>query len=245
MKFRTLAVTAILLVLGLPSRGAIADGWQFDAERLETSQDLGACAPPVSEDIAARLYSYQLPMLILNELSPTESVWAYADACVKAPDGWVPGQSIDRGLREGKTWASLGIYQDPPIDAWQASFPPDETVRNMYRADDLSPLGQSNIYIPAFGPFEGLNPPVSLTDAPLLVPLGVPHYVAATLQEAGMITENGRVWMEYSAVPAVREGRNLKPYKAMRRWVHAYNLLSVMQRPVKSARAAIPIWPGS
>jgi len=49
--------------------------------------------------------------------------------------------------------------------------------------------------------------------------------MAATLKEAGMIVESERVWLEYSADPAARAGLNLKPYKAMRRWVPAYNLL--------------------
>jgi len=40
-----------------------------------------------------------------------------------------------------------------------------------------------------------------------------------------MIIEQGRVWAEYSSHPDAREGRSLKPYKAMKRWVPAYNLL--------------------
>ena len=224
-KFGALLVPITGLLLLLFTQVSHAGMAGYTNKQRYGNPDVEACTPPVDPKIAARLYSYQVPILIRNEMSPTETVWAYADACVKAPDSWVPGQSIDRGLREGKTWASLAIYREPPSDAWQATFPPDETVRNTYRTDDLSPLGSSSIYIPAFGPFEGLNPPVSRTDAPQLVPLGVPPYVAQTLQEAGMIAEDERVWLEYSADPAARAGRNLKPYKAMRRWVHACNLL--------------------
>ena len=202
---------------------AVTDGYSR-GERFGNA-DFIACTPPVNSRIAARLYSYQVPILIQNELLPGETVWAYADACVKAPPGWVPGQEVDSGLREGKTWASFAINRDPPSRIWQAGFPPDDAVRTEHQADDFRPLGSGSIYIPAFGPFQGPNPPVTLVDAPEIVPVGVSQQTADLLREAGMIVEQNRVWAEYSDHPDARQGRSLRPYKVMRRWVHAYNLL--------------------
>ena len=129
---------------------AVMDGYSR-SERFG-NPDFAACTPPFNSRIAARLYSYQVPIVIYNELMPGEAIWAYADGCVKAPAGWVPGQEVDWGLREGKTWASFEIYYDPPARIWQAGFPPDDTVRAGYEADDLRPLGGGSIYVPAFGP---------------------------------------------------------------------------------------------
>lgn len=106
-----IALTALFFLMLTQVGHAATEG--YDNDERQGNLDLEACSPPVDTRLAGRLYSYQMPILIRNELSPAETIWAYADACVKAPDGWVPGQWVDRGLREGKTWASLEIYQAP------------------------------------------------------------------------------------------------------------------------------------
>lgn len=215
---------AVILVF---SNGiAFGDGWAFHpSASREQERDLWVCSAPFEDQIVARLYSYQVPVLIRNEAAPGDDHWAYADACVKAPESWALGEHLDPGFREGQTWGSFEIRYTNPSMIWQATFPPNEDERTDYSADNLNPTGNAKIYIPAFGPSDGNNPPVLLVDAPSLVPIGVSPEIAQTLSDAGLIVEGDRVWSGYSAMPEARAGRNLKPYKVMANWAPAAKLL--------------------
>lgn len=225
MKRVPAAITLAIGFMVLASRSALAVGWGHRPGEEYPDLDHLVCSPPVEAGIAARLYSYEIPVVIRNEVFQEQSdIWAYAHGCVRAPHYWTPGQEVNAALREGQTWGSFGIYDSPPADAWQATFPPDEATRGTYDADNLSPLGPAKIYIPAFGPDVGGSPAVRLVEAPTIVPVGVSREMAETLRDAGIIVED-RVWSGYSTIPKAREGRNLKPYKVMARWLPASQLL--------------------
>lgn len=225
MKRRSIAFLGTAAVLMLTSGVTFGARWGFDPDAKRNDPDAWACTPPVDPALAARLYSYQVPVLIRNEAVPGEDYWAYADACVKTPDGWSSGQPVDWGLREGRTWGSFAVYSKYPDTVWQATFPPNETERSHYAADNISVTGSAKVYVPAFGPYEGVNPPVSLVNAPSFIPVGVSQEMAQTLWEAGLIVEGGRVWSGYSAIPDARAGRYLRPYRVMARWAPAAQLL--------------------